>query len=138
MANILNDAVDILIDQNGNVAYLQEDTLWEYYSTDPTVVAGSVTFNNSDLGEPDVEKLINFVDVDYEGSFQLHFYADGALQHTTEFADKSTRGTTWRDYLLASRKAFQKIKLLITSVTPDTKIYGIEVDFSILRRRRYN
>lgn len=135
---ILADAVDILIDQDGEVAYLQEDKLYEYDSTDTTVVGGSVTFNNTDLGEAGIEKLINYVDVDYEGSFVLSFYADGVAQAALTFSDKATRGTTWRDYPLASRKPFQKLKLYISSATSDTKIYGIEIDFSVLRRRRYN
>jgi len=138
MATILADAVDILIDQAGHIAYLQTDILWEYDITDTTVVGGSITFNNSDLGYPDIDKLINFVDVDYEGAFDLSFYADGSLQKTLLFADKSTRGTVWRDYPLTTRKPFQKLKLYITSATADTKIYGIEIDFSILKRRRYN
>ena len=76
--------------------------------------------------------------MDYEGSFALHIFADGILQSSLIFADKSTRGTVWRDYPLVSRKAFQKLKLYLTSGTNDTKIYSIEIDFSVLRRRRYN
>lgn len=135
---ILQDAVDILIDHDGEVAYLQTDNLWEYDSADTTVLGGSVTFNNSDLGEPSIEKLINFVDVDYEGSFSLSFYLDGVLIYTMTFTDKASRGTVWRDFPLQYRKAFQKLRLYITSSTNDTKIYSIEIDFSILRRRRYN
>jgi hypothetical protein len=138
MATILADAVDILTDQTGHIAYLQTDTLWEYDITDTTVVGGSITFNNSDLGYPDIDKLIDFLDVDYEGAFNLSFYADGGLQKTLTFADKSTRGTVWRDYPLATRQPFQKLRLYVTSATADTKIYGIEIDFSILKRRRYN
>jgi len=138
MATILADAVDILVDQNGNLAYLQDDTLWEFYSSDATVVGGSVTFNDIDLGEPGIEKLINFIDIDYSGALNLSFYGDGTLQWTATFADKATRGTVWRDFPLQYRKVFQKIKLYISSITPDTKIYGIEIDFSVIRKRRYN
>lgn len=135
---ILADAVDVLVDHNGEIAYLQTDNLWEYYSADTTVVGGSITFNNSDLGEPSIEKLINSVDVDYEGSFSLTFYFDGTVIYTMTFTDKSTRGTVWRDFPLQYRKVFQKLKLYITSATNDTKIYSIEIDFSVLKRRRYN
>lgn len=138
MANILADAVDILIDQNGRVSYLQENKLWDYDATDTTVLGGSITFNNSDLGEPGIEKLINFVDVDYEGAFTLTFYGDGQALAQMVFNDKSTRGTIWRDYPLQYRKPFQKLRLYISSTTNDTKIYSIEVDFSVLRRRRFN
>lgn len=135
---ILQDAVDILVDHNGEIAYLQTDALWEYDGTDTTVVGGSVTFNNSDLGEPSIEKLINYVDVDYEGSFSLTFYFDGSLIYTMSFSDKASRTTVWRDFPLQYRKVFQKLKLYITSATSDTKIYSIEIDFSVLKRRRYN
>lgn len=135
---ILQDALDILIDHDGELAYLQDDILWEYNGLDTTVVGGSVTFNNSDLGEPSVEKLINYVDADYEGSFSLTFFLDGAEIYTMAFTDKVTRSTVWRDFPLQYRTAFQKLKLYITSATADTKIYSIEIDFSILRRRRYN
>lgn len=138
MASVLVDAVDILINQSGRVSYLQADKLYEYYAADATVVGGSITFNNSDLGYPDIDKLINFVDVDYEGAFNLSFFTDGTLQWTIEFTDKATRSTVWRNYPLSKRIAFQKLKLYITSATADTKIYGLEVDFSILKRRRYN
>lgn len=135
---ILADAVDVLIDQNGEVSYLQDDKLYDYSLGDTTEVGGSVTFNNADLGEPGIEKLVNFVDVDYEGAFNLSFYGDGTLLHTMTFNDKSTRGTVWRDYPVNKRTPFQKLKLYISSSTNDTKIYSIEIDFSILRRRRYN
>jgi hypothetical protein len=135
---ILADAVDILIDHDGYVAYLQDDNLYEFDSGDTTIVGASVTFNNSDLGESGVEKLVNFVDADYEGSFILSFYFDDVLTYNMTFADKSTRGTLWKDFPLTNRRPFQKLKLYISSATLDTKIYSIEVDFNVLRRRRFN
>lgn len=138
MANILENANDILIDLNGHVSYLQDDALWEYDATDEEITGAFIIFHDSDMGQPSIEKLLNYVDVDYEGEFVLNFYLDGVLTHTTTFEDLASRSTVWRDYPLIKRKAFQKLKLTLSSATPDTKIYGIEVDFSILRRRRYN
>lgn len=138
MANILENANDILIDRNGNVSYLQDTLLWEHDATDTEVTGAFVNFNDSDMQQPAVDKLLNYVDIDYEGSFRLNFYLDGTLSHGVTFPDKASRGTIWSDYPLSKRKAFQKLRLTLSSSTPDTKIYGIEVDFSIARRRRYN
>ena len=138
MADILGNANDILVDLNGEINYLQDDTLWIYDNADSELIGAQVVFNNSDLGEPGIEKLINFVDVDYVGAFNLSFYLDGTVIHTMEFSTKATRGTVWRDFPLAKRKAFQKLKLVITASAKTTKIYGLEIDFNVLRRRRYN
>ncbi len=138
MADILTNANDVLIDLNGELSYLQDDVLWIYDPTDTELVGASIIFNNSDLGEPTVEKLMNFADVDYIGAFNLTFYMDGTGIHTMEFGTKATRGTAWQDFPLTKRKAFQKLKLVITASAKTTKIYGLELDFSILRRRRYN
>ena len=63
MADILGNANDILVDLNGEINYLQDDTLWIYDNADSELIGAQVVFNNSDLGEPGIEKLINFVDV---------------------------------------------------------------------------
>jgi hypothetical protein len=138
MADILSNANDVLIDLNGELSYLQDDILWEYDATDQELVGASVVFNNSDLGEPSIEKLMNAADVDYIGSFDLTFYFDGTMVHTMNFGTKATRDAIWKDFPLAKRKAFQKLKLVITASAKTTKIYGLELDFSVLRRRRYN
>lgn len=138
MADILANANEILVDLNGNIAYLQDDKLWIKDTNDTELIGCSIVFNDSDLGEPGIEKLINFADVDYVGAFNLSFYFDGTVIHTMKFSTKATRGTVWRDFPLAKRKAFQKLKLVITASTKTTKIYGLEIDFNVLRRRRYN
>lgn len=135
---ILETANEVLIDLDGEIAYLQDDTLWIRDTSDTTLVGCSVVFNDSDLGVPDVDKLINFADVDYVGAFNLSFYFDGTVVHTMEFSTRASRGTVWKDFPLSKRKAFQKLKLVITASNKNTKIYGIEIDFSVLRRRRYN
>lgn len=136
--DILATANEILIDLDGEIAYLEDDTLWVRDASDVTLVGCSIVFNNSDLGVPDIDKLINFVDVDYVGAFNLSFYLDGVGVHTAVFSNRATRATVWQSFPTAKRKAFQKLKLVITASDKDTKIYGIEIDFSVLRRRRYN
>lgn len=138
MGNILADANDILIDLNGNVSYLQDDKLWTYDASDSTILGASVVLNTSDLGVPDVDKLINFVDIDFIGNITIAFYFDGTLIHSITPISKVQRGTSWVFFPMSKRKPFQKLKLVITSSALTTKIYGIEIDFSVLRRRRYD
>lgn len=135
---ILQDANDILIDFDGHISYLTDDKLYVYDDTDTTILGASLTSNNSDMGEPMADKLINYVDVDYVGAFNLTFYFDNVAIWTMIFTTKATRGTIWRDFPISKRKAFQKLKVVLTTSTPNTKIYGLEIDFSVLKRRRYN
>ena len=138
MSSILASANDILIDLNGQAAYLQDFDLWVYDSSDPVTIGATIEFNNSDLGVPEADKLLNFVDVDYIGAFNLTFYLDGVARHTMVFNSSVTRTTKWLSYPLSKRKAFQKLKLVLTASEKTTKIYGIEIDFDIIRRRRYD
>lgn len=135
---ILEDANEILIDFNGEIAYLQGDALWIRDTSDAELIGATVEFNDSDLGVPDIDKLLNFADVDYEGAFTLTFEFDGTAIHTMTFADKVTRGVAWQDFPLIKRKGFRKLKMVIVASAKDTKIYSIEIDFTVLRRRRYN
>lgn len=138
MADILANANDILIDQNGNLAYLQDAALWIYDGTDVTKVGANVIFNNTDLGVPEVDKLINFVDADYTGAFTLTFTLDGTSIHTMTFSNQATRDIVWQDFPLIKRKGFKKLQMTIVASTIGTKIYSLEIDFDVLRRRRYN
>ena len=135
---ILAEANDVLIDLNGELAYLTDSELYIRDTSDTTSVGAYIISGESDLGEPQIEKLLNFVDIDYIGAFNLTFYLDGLAVHTMSFTDAATRTTVWRDYPLSKRRPFQKLKLVIGASLPTTKIYGIEIDFSVLRRRRYN
>ena len=138
MATILSTANDVLIDLNGEIAYLENSKVWTYDATDTELIGSQVTFNDSDLGQPTLEKLINFADADYIGAFDLSFYFDGTFSHTMSFPTSATRTTADIDFPLAKRKAMTKIKLIVTATAKITKIYGLEIDFSLLRRRRYN
>ena len=135
---ILEDANDILIDSSGKIAYLQDAKLWINDDTDVTKITATITFNNSDLGEPSAEKLINYMDVDYIGAFSISFKLDDVAIHTMSFSNLDTRGTVYQSYPLNKRKPFQKIQLAITANIIGTKIYGLELDFELLRRRRFN
>lgn len=135
---ILTDANDILIDLNGEIAYLQDTVMWIRDETDTTQITATMITNNSDLGETSVEKLLNSLDVDYVGAFNVSFYLDGDFIHTMVFDNIATRDTVWRAFPLALRKPFQKLSLYITASVIGTKIYSLEVDFKILKRRRYN
>ena len=136
MANILTEANDVLIDFDGKRAYLTDDALWVYDTADTNVTDGYVTSNNSDLGYPDVDKLLNYIDVDYKGTVQVIVYQDGNGIHIFNPPDKTSRGTKWLYLPLRKRKAFQKIKIVLASSDPDAIIYGVELDFSVLKRRR--
>lgn len=135
---ILSVANDILVDFEGNLAYLTDDKLYTFDSSDELIVGASLTSNNSDLGEPGVDKLINFVDADYSGAFNITFYFDNSASYTMTFPNSASRTTKWTDFPLSKRRAFQKLKIMITTSTPNTIINGLEIDFSVMARRRYN
>lgn len=134
--SILATANDLLVDFDGNIAYLTNDYLYTHDVTDTTETGGYVTTNNSDLGHEDVDKLVNFIDIDYIGTIQVLVYQDGTAIHLFEPPDKSTRGTKWLYMPLIKRKAFQKIEVKIGSSDPDAIVYGVVLDFSVLKRRR--
>jgi len=138
MATILSTANDVLIDLNGEIAYLEDTKVWTYDATDTELIGAAVTFNDSDLGQPTLEKLINFADADYIGAFDLSFYYDGTFIHTMSFPTSAIRTTVDIDFPLVKRKAHTKIQIVATATAKTTKIYRLEVDFSLLKRRRYN
>lgn len=131
-------ANDILIDQNGNIAYLTDDALHIYNSGAQNQISGLIKMNNTDLGEPSIDKLLNKIDADYTGSFSIVLYLDGVSTHVMTFNDVYSRTATYADYPLSKRKPFKKLQLVLMTAQPGTKIYGLEIDFSLLPRRRYN
>lgn len=135
---ILTDANEILIDFNGNINYLTNDKLYIYDNTDTEIVGGLVKTSSSDMTEPTIDKLINSIDCDYVGSFKITFIFDNVPIHTIELPYSSTRTTKWVSFPLQRRIPLQKIQLAITSGIKNTIIYGIEIDFTVLKRRRYN
>lgn len=133
------DTSTIIIDQTGTLAYLSPTTLEVYDNTGPDVgISGIFSSGESDLGEPSVDKLVNYIDVDYVGKFNIWFKLDDMSTSVITVDTKATRGTAWIYLPLVERKAFQKLQYWIDGPTHGTEIYGIEIDFSILKRRRYN
>ncbi len=135
---IISITNDILIDFDGVLNYLTPDALYVKDTNDPTITPAMIFSGDSDLGEPSVDKLLNFIDIDYIGSLVFTFALDGVVQTSTVMPNKASRGTAWVDLPLSNRKPFQKLRYMISGPTPGTEIYNVEIDFSILNRRRYN
>lgn len=133
------DIAQPLIDFDGNIAYLTPDKLYVYnVNTDDQGIEGILFSGASDLGEPSIDKLLNFIDVDYIGQFMIYFTYDDPAGTTSSYLlpAKSTRGTHWLYIPLTERRPFKKVKYAIIGPTHGTIIYGLEIDFSVLRRRR--
>lgn len=138
------DTAEIIIDQDGKIAYLTPEELWVYDEGGADLgIFGILSSGYSDLGEPSVDKLLNYIDLDYIGQFNIFFEftsLDGQLGGTSSFTvpEKTTRGTYQLYIPLKERKAFQKLRYWFAEPIHGTKIYNMEIDFSILRRRRYS
>lgn len=136
MSGILSTANDLLIDFSGYISYVTDYAFYTHDATDTTETGAYVVTNDSDLGYPDVDKLVNFIDLDYKGTIQVLIYQDGTATHIFNPPDKTSRGTRWLYMPLRKRVAFQKIKIKIASTDPDSIVYGAELDFNVLKRRR--
>jgi len=135
MADVSN-ANDILLDFDGKLAYVTDNDLYVYEQNNLELATGVLISSDSDLGEPSIDKLMNSIDVDYVGAFNLSLYFDGVYEVTLPLLLKATRGTVWLNIPLINRKPFQKFKYIIAEPAVNTKVYGLEIDFSILKRRR--
>lgn len=138
MPTYLNNANDILIDLDGDRAYLEDNALWTHDILSAGNPDAAIEFNKTDLGEPSIDKLINYFDIDYTGAFTLYLYYDNAsLAWSSTMVDHSTsRSTEWICLPLVNRRAFQKMFLVIVANDANAKIYSIEIDFQVLKRRR--
>lgn len=136
------DTAHVLVDFDGNLAYLTPTTLEIYDPAGADLgITGILESGSTDLGEPTVDKLLNSVDIDYKGQCNIFFSfenLDGNSFSTSVYTlpYKADRGTIWLHVPLIQRKAFQKISYWLTDPIQGTIIYGIEIDFSVLRRRR--
>ena len=138
------DNTELLIALNGEIHYLTSDSL-EVYNTngEDLSITGILQSGSSDLSEPSVDKLLNYIDVDYKGQCTIFFSfknLDDESFSTTNIVlpYKADRGTVWIYIPLAQRKAFQKMEYWIVEPVHGTIVYGLEIDFSILNRRRFN
>ena len=110
----LGGANKLLVDLSGNRAYLTDDSLITYDASDTSTPTAYITLNESDFGEPSVDKLINHIDVDYEGDLKLTLITDN-FAHTYTLSDSAARTTTWLDLPLFRRIKFQKITISFLS-----------------------
>lgn len=132
---MLSLANDILIDLNGYRAYLTDDELYSY-GTDSLNPGSYVTTNNSDLGEPSVDKLLNYIDIDYVGStWSIQVFYDSGYEVTLEIPASVVRREKQIYIPLVNRKPFQKLKLKVINNSEIANLYGLEVDFDIIKRR---
>lgn len=136
---LLTNANDILIDLNGKKAYLEDDALWTYAAGDNTMPTAVLTFNKTDLGEPGIDKLFNEFILDYVGTWRLNVYDDNSSSPVWDILlpTQSSRALRKVFFPLANRRAFKKMHMTLTSNDYNTKLYGIEIDFQILRQRSY-
>jgi hypothetical protein len=135
MQYILSTANDVLIDFDGNLAYLQNTALWTRDTNDTTVMHGYITTYESDLQQASMDKLLNYIDIDYIQDITIDVYCDGAKTQTLITTSSDSR-TSERLYVyLHNRKAFKKIKLVFYTATAGAKLYGAELDITILKRR---
>lgn len=135
MADILVNANDILIDHNGQLAYLTDNSLYIYHLDTVDSIGGLIVLNNSDLNEPHLDKLLNYIEVDYKGTIELYFYFDD--QYVCRLtAPKATSRTTKLLYFpLRFRRPFQRLQIKMLSKDRSTIIYNLEVDFDVLPKR---
>ena len=129
---------ELFINLTGKIALLSTNTqnLYVEGTLVPSYYDGYLETNNSDLSEPNIDKLINYLEIDFQGRLDTLVYSDGNLLYTFNTDNASVRTTNFLHMPLSLRKAFQKIRLVFQTTTPNTKLYGVEVDFSILKKRR--
>lgn len=126
---------DIFIDENGELVFLSDLKFYKY-GTSITQVTGNLESGDSDLGEPNIDKVVESITAQYKGAFTLGVYLDGTLQYALSFPYTSTRQTLTLFALPQYRIASEKIRFKIESTTNITEIYNLQLDYIILPRRR--
>lgn len=134
--HVFSQALLTLIDFNGERAYLTNTELYTHDATDEIVVEAYLTTNSSDLGEFGVDKLLNFIEIDYIGKVYIDVYYDSVLQFTLTSNTVTSRTSDFLYTPLTKRIAFQKLILKIRTTDANTYLYKAELDFSVLKRRR--
>lgn len=127
---------DQLVDFNGENAYLQSDKLWIRTSSSYINITYALLGAETDLGAPDIDKLINYIDIDFVGTVRVHYMLDGTYVGYLSTTTEAQRKSQWLYMPLANRKPFKKIRLLIEFVGSTSKLYSMEIDFNPLKRRR--
>ena len=132
----IGSIIDILIDSNGEKAFLTSNKLYIYNSSDTTVPTSYIKTPETDLGEPEVDKYLNGFNLDYYGKFTITFYLDGIAQTALTSETATNRDLWWRDMALSTRKPFRKIHANISTTTLNSIFYGLELDIDTALRRR--
>ena len=136
LTEILSNSVQTLLDLDGNRAYLGPSKLHVYDDTDNTIIEANLTTNYSDLGELNVDKLLNFIEVDYQGNIEIDVYYDYVIQFTLTTDNSINRTSQYLYIPLIKRGPFQKLRLVIRTNTANTILYSVDIDFSPLKRRK--
>lgn len=135
MADILVNANDLLIDHNGQLAYLTDNSLYIYHLDTVDSIGGLIVLNNSDLNEPHLDKLLNYIEVDYKGTIELYFYFDDQYVCKLTAPQATSRTTKLLYFPLRFRRPFQRLQIKMLSKDRSTIIYNLEVDFDVLPKR---
>ena len=136
MATILSEANDILIDSDGHRAYLTDDSLYVYTLLDVNVPPSYLTTNSGDLNEPSVDKLLNCLDIDYSSSgLSIAIYYEDVYKFSLSVPASANRTSKQLWVPLQYRMPVQKLKIKVINTTLLTTLYGLEVDFNIIKRR---
>lgn len=130
-----NNIVDIFTDENGDLAFLGANTL-EVYGSSVAAIEGYLETPNSNLNEPEVDKVLEYIILDYIGSATIEIYLDNVLSHTLSYPYTSTR-QSYKLYILPQyRQAAEKLYFKIKTSQSGTIIYNMYINFIILPRRR--
>lgn len=124
-------AREIMVDFDGNLALLRSYGL--YTSTSATINA-NVEFNSSDLGEGDVDKLIDSIVPDYVGTGYIEFAYDNSAIAVFNL-DSLSRVAPLMYITLQNRKPFSKLQMKIYSSDANFQFYGVKINFTVLRGR---
>lgn len=133
-----SELVLILIDFDGNPVYLYSDELYAYSVSGTGYSTGYCITNHSDLGEASIDKLLNYIDIDYSGSCSIQVFYDNIAQFTLIPDILTSRGTRQIYIPLSNRHPLQKLRLLISFNTITTRINKLELDFGTLKRKYHD
>lgn len=107
------------------------------YIEDPTILPDSimiVQLANTDLGEPSLDKKINYLEIDYLGGGDLYIYVDDLLLNKITLT-YNTNKKIQRYYMsLQLRKVFNTLKIVIRSEDKDFIFYNAELDIDVYER----
>lgn len=127
--------IDMLINHDGNIAYLYNNKLYEYNISSTYNEGAYLVTNTSDLGEMSVDKLLNYIDLDFKGTIFVYINYDNNQFILLQRAESASR-TIKRIFIpLSLRRPFMKIAIRLNTNDNTTQVYKFELDFGILKRR---